>query len=74
MSQFYGDMQGNRGQTTRCGTKTSGLTAHIRGWNIGVKTVCHIDKNGNDVIDVFQTGGSNHLDSTKLIATISAQD
>jgi hypothetical protein len=39
MAHFYGDMQGSRGQATRCGTKQSGIHAHIRGWHTGVQTV-----------------------------------
>lgn len=59
MAQFYGSMQGNRGETTHMGTKDSGMEAHIRGWDIGVYVqIHHID--GKDVIKVFKTGGSNN--------------
>ena len=60
MSHFYGDLQGNRGSTTRCGTKEGGLTAHVRGWDVGVRVECRYDeKLGRDVISVYQTSGSN---------------
>jgi hypothetical protein len=58
MAHFYGDLQGNRGQTTRCGAKSSGIDAHLRGWNIGVQvTVQHED--GHDTVYVYRTCGSN---------------
>jgi len=33
MSHFYGKLQGCRGQTTRCGSKGSGIRAHLRSWS-----------------------------------------
>ncbi len=58
MAQFYGDVQGNRGQATRMGTKGSGMSAHIRGWNVGVRVeLSH--EGGVDVVRVFRTAGSN---------------
>lgn len=35
MSHFYASIEGNLGEGTRCGTKTSGMNGHVRGWNIG---------------------------------------
>jgi len=32
MSRFYGTVQGNRGQATRCGNSTSGITTEAAGW------------------------------------------
>lgn len=58
MAQFYGNIQGNRGEATRMGTKDSGFYAHIRGWHVGARvTLDHID--GRDVVRVFKTGGSS---------------
>ncbi len=58
MAQFYAETQGSRGPVTRTGTKQSGMTAHIRGWDVGVRIECqNID--GKDVITVYRTGGSN---------------
>lgn len=59
MSQFYGSMKGCRGETTRAGSKQSGMIAHIRGWNIGVQIYLS-HANGRDEIQVFKTGGSNN--------------
>jgi len=66
MAQFYAEIQGNRGMASRMGTKTSGMWAHIRGWNVGVKVECYHDDNGKDVIYVSATNGSNDPGSKPL--------
>ena len=33
MSYFYGYLTGNRGPTTRTGSRKSGISAHLRSWN-----------------------------------------
>ena len=71
MSHFYGEMQGNRGEVSRTGSKTSGFSAHIRGWNIGVKIQCwHDEKTNKDEIHIYQTGGSSKPAVLKEIATL----
>ena len=58
MAHFYASMQGSRGGVTRVGTKSSGLTAHVRGWDIGARVeLSHEDD--RDVVRVYRTGGSN---------------
>ena len=59
MAQFYGSINGQaKTQATRRGSKNSGMSAHIRGWNVGVYVVCsHVG--GKDIIRVYKTGGSN---------------
>ena len=59
MSHFYGEIQGNRGEGTRGGTKASGIRGHIRGWNIGARVTCFVDDDGKDSVMVSITGGSN---------------
>lgn len=70
MAHFYGEIQGGRGRVTRTGTKKSGMTAHIRGWHIGVAVDCCTDADGKDVITIHQTGGTNRSTPTRLVATI----
>lgn len=46
---------------TRCGTANSGISAHVRGWNVGINsevTVC--EKCGGDAVFCYVTGGSNN--------------
>lgn len=58
MSRFYASVKGSRGETTRQGSKESGMRGHIRGWNIGVDVCCYTEK-GKDHIVVSKTGGSH---------------
>lgn len=69
MAHFYGNIQGNRGEATRMGTKQSGIEAHIRGWNNGVRVEGFVNAEGKDCFHIFATGGS-HGGATKLIASI----
>lgn len=70
MAQFYGSMKGNRGQTTRMGSKASGMTAHIRGWDIGVRVdLSHRD--GVDYVQVYRTSGSRRQTHDVLICEFS---
>lgn len=39
MARFYASIQGNRGEATRMGTPSSGITGHVRGWNLGMKAI-----------------------------------
>jgi len=59
MSHFYGNIQGDRGEATRGGSKDSGIAGHIRGWRTGAKIECyHDDESGKDIVRVYKTGGS----------------
>lgn len=59
MAHFYASVNGSRESTaTKTGTKKSGMSAHVRGWNIGVDVrLSH--ENGKDVVRVYKTHGSN---------------
>lgn len=70
MSHFYGEMKGNRGESTRCGSKDSGIRAHIRGWNVGIRVLCYYDEElGKDVCKVWETSGSNSMKQDKFIGS-----
>lgn len=60
MGRFYAEIQGSRGSATRKGTKKSGIRGHIRGWHLGVKVKCYVNEYGNDVCQVWLTGGSSN--------------
>ena len=59
MARFYAEIQGNRGSVTRTGSKNSGISGHIRGWDIGARVSCDVDDQGRDVVYVTLTGGSS---------------
>lgn len=61
MAEFYGSIQGARGQATRCGTKSSGLHGHIRGWETGAGV--EVRPFGCSArVSVTRTGGSHDAD------------
>lgn len=69
MSRFYAEIQGNRGRASRMGAASSGMWAHVRGWNVGVEVQCRA-QGERDIIDIYETGGSNRTGARRLIASI----
>lgn len=71
MAHFYGTLQGSRGESTRCGTKTSGMEAIAASWDGAVRTylserdgvthafVCLIPWHGHGVTRVLYSGPVN---------------
>lgn len=82
MSHFYGTIQGNRGEATRCGAKGSGYEATAAGWQGAVRTILWYDEQLNqDMYKVYLvpwgcSGGETKvlaegiLDSTKQVKSI----
>ena len=68
MAQFYAEIQGNRGEATRMGSKESGIRGHIRGWHVGASVRCH-NTEDTDYVSVEATHGSNGYGQTKHVAT-----
>lgn len=67
MAHFYADIQGNRGEATRMGTKQSGIGGHIRGWHVGARVSLHFNELLNcDVCHVQATKGSSGYGSEHL--------
>jgi hypothetical protein len=73
MAQFYASIKGNRGEATRMGSKQSGITGHIRGWDVGANVTCWTDKDGRDMVTVRITGGSNGNGISKCLGTFSRE-
>lgn len=59
MARFYGGVQGNKGEATRLGSKTSGLDAFVDGWDVGVHVRAYVRPDGTDAMNIFPNGGSN---------------
>ena len=69
MAHFYGEV-GGRAKTrgSRCGTKSSGMVAHIRSWNKGIEIQCwYDDVNNRNVFRIYKTNGSNNSHNRELI-------
>ena len=67
MGHFYASIQGNRGEVSRMGTANSGITGHIRGWDIGGRIFCGHDPKFGDYVDFYLTSGSNGHRPSKRI-------
>ena len=75
MAHFYGDIHGNRGVATRCGTKSSGIYGHLRGWKVGCETIIRYDEDsGKDKISIYLTSGSTYDRTRILIGTYTEED
>ncbi len=43
------------------GSKASGISGHIRGWDVGCRVYCsHNDETGKDEVTISVTSGSGH--------------
>jgi len=68
MSKFYGTLTGSaKNSVTRRGH--THLTAHLRGWNKGIRVEITEDDKGVEIYNVYETGGSNNPNSDKLVHT-----
>lgn len=72
MSRFYGNLQGDKGEATRCGHKT--ITSHVRGWDFGVRVTGYINNDGEDCFDIVLTSGSNGDGENKFLGNFTRKD
>jgi hypothetical protein len=71
MSHFYASLIGSgKNTTTKTGTKTSGISGHIRGWNGGVKIIGMSRSDDTDTFHIYSTGGSNGGAKDNLIGFV----
>ena len=71
MAHFYGEIQGNRGEATRMGTKDSGFSGHIRGWKVGGSVNCNYNESKDrDEVSIYATGGSGYGNNEHLADVI----
>ena len=60
MAQYRASVQGQRGEASRLGGKSSGISAWVNGWHLGVNVSAHYNEMTDcDVIAVAINGGSN---------------
>jgi hypothetical protein len=66
MAQFYGSLQGSRGEATRLGTKKSGLETTAASWEGAVNVrLYHDHESGLDMARVYLSpwhGSGTHLE------------
>jgi len=66
MSHFYGVLKGSRGEVTRCGAKSSGLSTTAASWSGAIRTEVYYDKDLDcNMFRVYETtwqgAGKNRL-------------
>lgn len=73
MAHFYLSTHGTRGDgPTLTGSKGSGIGAHVRGWDTGIRVCGHVTVSGEDEFHVYATGGSNGHTSDRMIGVLLA--
>lgn len=74
MAHFYASVSGSRDSiATKTGTKNSGMSAHVRGWNSGIRVEArHNEQTGQDEFTVYVTSGSNGHGSEQALGTFPA--
>lgn len=64
MSHYYSRIKGHRGAATRCGTKSSGITARADSWSIGGRVeVSWSAILQTDIVTIYSTRGSDDYGS-----------
>lgn len=71
MARFMGTIQGARGEASRLGGESSGITARAQGWNVGVEVRGHATDGNRDIFDVYMNGGSNGSASSRLLGRVT---
>jgi len=75
LSHFYSEIQGNRGEATRCGSAGSGIRSNAKGWSSGVVVRGYIDQEtDSDVFTIQMTSGSGGGYSSKFIGKVILVD
>lgn len=74
MSRFYASIEGSaRTKATRCGTKKSGISGHIRGWNLGIRVEGSHQEFG-DTFTAWLTSGSAGSKNDICLGTFTEDD
>lgn len=75
MAQFIGYVRGGRGEASRIGHKTDGLTASAQGYDIGGKVVMTWDEEKQrDVATLYLTSGSNGMHAAVMLGSFTKDD
>ena len=60
MAHYYSRIKGNKGEATRCGTRSSGITARVDSWSTGAITTINYNTAINaDIVTLYATEGSD---------------
>ena len=73
MAQFKAIIQGNRGEVSRLGGKTTGIISNTNGWTCGVR-VNAFHKDNQDHFEIVLTSGSDYSGKSKTIGIFTKDD
>lgn len=48
-----------------------GITAHVRGWDDGIRVTAYVNSKGEEIFEIHTTGGNNNSDVETHIATVT---
>ena len=68
MARFIAYVQGNRREVSKLGSTKSGITAQAQGFNTGARIRVFVNKDGEDEVIIFRTGGTNKREPERVIA------
>ena len=74
MARFRAIIQGQRGEVSRLGSKASGLTVKVNGWNLGVEIDGAVDAADADFFEVYATPGSSPQGKETYLGTVKLVD
>ena len=71
MAHYYSRTKGHRGEATRCGVKSSGITARADSYAVGARIeISWSSQLQSDVVTIYATTGSNSNGSRIFSYTI----
>jgi hypothetical protein len=60
MAHYYSTIKGHRGQASRCGSKTSGITTTANSYSVGATVdINYSEKLQTDIVTIYHTQGSD---------------
>ena len=63
MAHFRGVLKGNRGETSRLGSKNSGIIVNLNSWTDSVSiNLYHDHKDGKDKVVIIKTSTGKRID------------
>jgi len=64
MAHYRAEIQGMRGEASRLGTKSSGISSHVAGWDIGASVRIHYDTTLKQNVLTVHVDNGNGQDSS----------
>jgi hypothetical protein len=65
--KLAGSIKGTDHSTTKSCYSSQGITAHLRGWDFGLRIEILVDENGTPLFEIWETGGSNNPSNKRQV-------